>query len=128
MHNQEVDEPVLPGQFTLPRQARLTHRKAFDYAFAHGQKHVGRAFVCYVVRDVGKGNRLGMAVSRRVGCAVVRNRVKRYIREYYRVRRCEFALEADLVVVARPAASRMGYAECADALERLLRQGGVVRE
>ena len=53
------------------------------------------------------GRRLGMTVSRRVGNAVVRNRVKRSIREWFRHSRETLEQDIDLVVVAKPSASRL---------------------
>ena len=49
--------------------------------------------------------RMGITVSRKVGGAVVRNRVKRWIRECYRRRRSAFPGTVDFVVVARPSAA-----------------------
>jgi ribonuclease P protein component len=63
--------------------------------------------------------RLGLAVSRRVGGAVVRNRVKRRVREWFRHRRGLLA-GLDLVVTARPAAAALDQFAVARTLEALL--------
>ena len=55
--------------------------------------------------------RLGLTVSRRVGPAVVRARVKRRIREWFRRNRDCIPQGKDLVVIARPAAALASYAE-----------------
>jgi ribonuclease P protein component len=51
-------------------------------------------------------NRLGLTVSRKVGNAVVRNQIKRRIREWFRRHRNEFP-KGDLVVIARPSAGKV---------------------
>ena len=68
--------------------------------------------------------RLGMAVSRKVGNAVVRNRVKRAIREWFRHSREAVAPETDLVVIARPGARHLDAQEIRAELGRLLSERG----
>ncbi len=53
------------------------------------------------------GRRLGITVSRKVGNAVVRNRVKRSIREWFRQSRQDLECDVDIVVVARPRAAAL---------------------
>lgn len=65
-------------------------------------------------------------VSRKVGNAVVRNRVRRRLREALRARVRERGLSpggpsgVDLVIIARPEAAKAGYAELRDSLDRAL--------
>jgi ribonuclease P protein component len=68
--------------------------------------------------------RVGVTVSRKVGGAVVRNLVKRWIRECYRRRRTEFPEHVDMVVVARPAAATAGHAGICRELTGLARRLG----
>lgn len=53
--------------------------------------------------------RVGLTVSRRVGGAVVRNRVKRRVREWYRRSALAGAAALDLVVIARPSAASLSF-------------------
>jgi ribonuclease P protein component len=73
------------------------------------------------------GQRLGITVSRKVGNAVVRNRIKRGIREWFRRCRDEMAGDIDLVVIARPAARDLTAIQMGDALKRLIAEAGVAR-
>lgn len=61
-------------------------------------------------------SRFGFSVSRRVGNAVVRNRVKRRLREFVRLHRAEFARARDFVVIAKPGAANLSYGELAEEL------------
>ncbi len=69
-------------------------------------------------------SRLGLAVSRKVGKAHERNRVKRLVREYFRLHRGRFHRAVDCVVIARRGAAQLGWPEVCkeldDALDRWL--------
>ena len=118
----------MKGHAKFPRQERLTKTREYQEVYRKGTRWVGRAFVCYVVQRQGQGRRFGMAVSRRVGGAVVRNRVKRYIRETYRTQREHLIDDFSMVVVARHAAASMSYGECEAAIGGLFRKGHVLRD
>jgi ribonuclease P protein component len=74
-----------------------------------------------VFAAAGRG-RIGVTVSRKVGDAVSRNRVKRWIRECYRRHRSELASDFDLVVVARPGAADAGHAKLCGELAGLAKR------
>ena len=118
----------MPGLRTCPQYERLTKQSGFREVYGQGRKAVGRSFVCYVARCEGQGRKFGMAVSRKVGGAVTRNRVKRYLREIYRARREDLKDDMSIVIVARRAASTLSFAECEEALDRLFRTGGALRD
>ena len=71
------------------------------------------------------GPRLGIAVSRKVGNAVVRNRVKRLVREAFRAMRSQFGDRVDVVVIARSLESPWGLSDVTSewkaASERIMR-------
>lgn len=118
----------MPGGYELPRRERMIKTADFLALYREGTKRVGRGFVCYTAWREGQGHKLGITVSRKVGKAVVRNRIKRYVREVYRTHRPLLAADVHFVVVARPHAARFDYHECQAALERLWREGNVLCE
>ena len=65
------------------------------------------AFYCRKTRN--PNNRIGFTVSNKVGNAVTRNRIRRRLREIYRLHECEFQSGYDMVVVARMRASGADY-------------------
>jgi len=65
----------------------------------------------YWRRSKNPENRLGITVSTKVGCAVVRNRVRRRIREAYRINEARFKDSLDIVIVARVRAASVSYSE-----------------
>ena len=85
-----------------------------------GRRHSSGAFVL-IVRPTGRGRRarLGITASRKVGNAVVRNRVKRRIREWFRRDGQTLIAGYDAVVIARVAAAGLGAAETFTELSRV---------
>jgi ribonuclease P protein component len=67
--------------------------------------------------------RLGLTVSRKIGGAVARNRVKRLLREYFRLSYDQLPSSVDIVFVARQGAAELSYAEVVSELE-ILKVGG----
>jgi len=91
--------PVRPRGF--PSALRLHRGREFDRAFREGGRAGDDLMVVHAVPNGGPHPRLGLAVGRGVGGAVVRNRVKRLLREAFRLRRPDLPASHDLVVVAK---------------------------
>lgn len=118
-------DPAVSGE-GFPRSARLTRPKEYDFVFQKGRKSVGAHFICYLAADPVPEPRLGLAVSRKVGNAVARNRVKRRIRDFFRRRRAGMAAGTHVVVVARPGSAELASGDFFGELEGLLRRGGAL--
>jgi ribonuclease P protein component len=95
-----------------PTRGRLSRSAEFERVYRQGRSSANRHLVLYAFPNAdANGPRLGLSVSRKVGGAVERNRVKRLLREAFA--RAEPALEPDqdVVLVARPAARELAERE-----------------
>jgi ribonuclease P protein component len=79
----------------------LTRKRDFEAVFKEGTHSASRYLVVYARPNELSINRLGLSVSKRVGKAVTRNRVKRLLREAVRSSLCVGSLNYDFVLVAR---------------------------
>ena len=100
---------------TFSRRDRLRKRTEFEECYSGGVRVSGRHFQLFLRRrpreDPPAPARLGISVSKKVGNAVTRNRVKRRLRDIFR-RSGVRPLEAvDIVVHARPSAATAPFAE-----------------
>jgi ribonuclease P protein component len=92
-----------------PRRRRLSRSAEFERVYRQGRSKANRFLVLYAFPreasesgDAGDGPRLGLSVSRKVGGAVERNRIKRVLREIFWAEAKRLPADADYVVVARP--------------------------
>jgi ribonuclease P protein component len=99
-----------------PRRRRLSRSAEFERVYRQGRSKGNRFLVLYAFpRDESApdedGPRLGLSVSRRVGGAVDRNRVKRVLREAFWAEAERLPSGSDYVVVARPDARELAERE-----------------
>jgi ribonuclease P protein component len=99
----------------MRRRHRLSRSRDFDAVYRHGRSVSTRYLVLYAFprerdADAGDEPRLGLAVSRKVGGSVERNRLKRQLRDAFDAVVTEVAPGRDYVLIVRP-----GLAETAEA-------------
>ncbi len=85
---------------------RLRKRKEFLGVYERGDKIQSTYFVLYMLENGRPHHRLGITASRKIGGAVVRNRIKRRLREIFRTNKQAIFPHCDLVVNAKRSAAR----------------------
>ncbi|MBR2460102.1 MAG: ribonuclease P protein component [Clostridia bacterium] len=118
----------------------VTEDHLYRKAYQKGKKSVGRYTVVYVMRDLKASrimkanpqkeylNRLGLTVTKKLGGAVVRNRVKRILREAYRLSERQLPLVHGkiVIIVAREAATRAKTGDIYAELQRHFLSTGLI--
>ena len=114
---------------SFPKARHVRKNPEFLRIYSSGRRvHSPHLNLVSLVRPGSSVTRLGLSVSRKVGDAVVRNRVKRRLREAFRLNLHHLRQGVDLVLVARPSAAGQGYRDLESAFLDLCRRGGLVRE
>ena len=100
----------------------------FRRIYRKGKSAVSPAIVMYCLRNRQGRSRLGITVSTKLGGAVVRNRVRRQLREIYRLNRAALLPGYDVILVARVKAVHTPYRKLEDAYRHLAAQLGLLTE
>lgn len=87
---------------------RLHKSSDYQKLFDKGQKYYSKHLIVFAVKNNGP-TRLGLTVSRKVGGAVVRNKLKRRLREIFRLSLFSFLIDTDIMIVAKKSASSLDY-------------------
>ncbi len=106
----------------------LKENHLFRRAYGRGKTAADSRLALYVRRNGRKGNRLGFTVSTKVGHAVVRNRVRRRLREIYRLHEDSLTAGVDVVVVARVRAASSDYHQLERSFLKLADKLGLLKK
>ncbi|MCM1186936.1 MAG: ribonuclease P protein component [Lachnoclostridium sp.] len=97
----------------------LKKNHEFQFVYKNGKSYANKYMIMYVKENSTDKNRIGISVSKKVGNSVVRHRVKRLIRESYRLHEDIFNSGLDIVIIARQSAASAVYKEIESALLHL---------
>lgn len=112
------------GRYGFPKAVRLLARREFLFLQNRGRRRYCPHFVVITAPARGGRSRLGITVTRRFGNAVVRNRMKRVLREFFRTRQ-EFIVPAqDILIIPKAGADTLEFAQVAEELGRALSIAG----
>ena len=105
----------------FPKSVRILRSKDFRRVYEHGARYSGPYFAAFYVRrpDSEAGPKIGFTVPRSLGGAVVRNRIKRRVREAVRLRLDQLSPQWEIVFNPRRAAKDSPLTELTREIEKL---------
>lgn len=105
----------------------LRNTRQFNFVYKRGKSIVNRYVVMYYVKNNLDTNKVGFSVSKKVGKAVVRNRVKRLVKESFRLNSENVKLGYDIVFVARVRLNNSNFNEVEKAVKQCLKNAKLLK-
>ncbi len=107
---------------------RLRKNEEFQVVFQKGKSSANKQFVVYTLLKEGQGPfRIGISVSKKIGNAVTRNRVKRYIREAVTSLEDRIQPGMDLVLIVRQGTEQLPLDTLRNSLSHVLKRANVLK-
>ena len=106
----------------------LNKNHEFKRLYNKGKSAASQCVVVYCRRTGRNENRIGFTVSTKIGGAVQRNRVRRRLKEIYRLNEEKLSHGYDIVIVARVRSRYIGYHEMESSVLSLFRKLNIMRE
>jgi len=103
----------------LPKEVRLRKRAQFLTLSKHGKKVYTDSFLAMVCDGTAHNNRIGITVSKKIGNAPERNRIKRIIREYFRHNKDNISGPKDINIIARKGLTSLANRQIFEKLDKL---------
>ena len=110
------------SNFSLPKRARLLKRAQFLTLSKHGKKIHTDCFIAAVLPGMEDTHRIGITVSKKVGNAVERNRIKRIIREYFRHKKDSVDGILDINIIAKKGLTTLSTGQSIEKLDKLFKK------
>ena len=104
----------------------LKNNRDFVNVYTSGRSYANKYLVIYTLKNNTDRNRLGISVSKKVGNSVVRHRIKRLVKESYRLHEKMFNSGLDIVVIARKGSDACDFAGIESALLHLMKLNGTL--
>ncbi|WP_087973937.1 ribonuclease P protein component [Oceanobacillus rekensis] len=105
----------------MKKEFRIKKNEEFQSTFKHGKSFANRQLVIYYLKKEDQEHfRIGLSVGKKIGNAVTRNRIKRYLRQAFQDLEDRIRYPYDIVIIARNPTKDMGYEEFKKSLIHLL--------
>ncbi|MCK8816615.1 ribonuclease P protein component [Natroniella sulfidigena] len=111
----------------MVKDGKLKKTHEFKRVYRRGNSVANRLLVLYVLATREPTRRVGYSVSKKIGKAVVRNRVKRVLKEAYRHNKDKLTTRLDLVLIARKPIVDASYQQIESAMNHLFRKAKILK-
>ena len=105
---------------TFGKEERIRKKRDYTRIYEQGERIYSRRFTLVVCPSPAGVTRLGTTVSKKAGNAVQRNRIKRLLREFFRVNKSRLPASQDIVIIAKKGILPLGYGDVSRELESRL--------
>ena len=112
----------------LKRVNRLKKRYQFNYVYKSGEHFSSEHLVLYVSSSKTKSIKVGFAVTKKIGHAVVRNKIRRRLREIVQKQLPSLKQNYNIIVVAKDNVSEAGFEKLTQEIVKLLKKASLFHE
>jgi ribonuclease P protein component len=112
----------------MKKENRLRNNRDFRIVYDKGKSFANRYLVLFIKKNSFNYNRVGFAVTKKLGKAVVRNKVKRRMREAYKLNSEEVKQGYDIIFLSRISAKEASFSELKKAEAHLLKKAGLLQK
>lgn len=112
----------------MKKKFRIKKNEDFQQVFRKGVSFANRQFVVYILEKENQDYlRIGLSVSKKIGNAVMRNQIKRYIRQTFLELNGDIKEGYDYVIIARKPTSEMDFFQVKKSLIHVLKRGSAIK-
>ena len=114
------------SQFSFGKHERIKKRKDFLKVYEDGVRVNSKNFIVILSRNQAGDKRLGITVTKKVGNAVKRNRIKRLLREFFRLNKEALPDSFDIVIIVKKGVTFLTYNDVYEELATLLTERVII--
>ncbi len=109
------------GSFQFSKRERISGPHDFRRAIKLGKRIPSKNFILFIQKNQNPSHRLGIVVKKEVGLATYRNRIKRYLREFFRLHKAQIGgATLDLVILVKKGCKINRYREVEEELKGVM--------
>lgn len=109
----------MKGSFSFTKKERISSPQDFRKVMRVGRRLSSKNFILFIKKNDNPFHRLGIVVKKEIGPATFRNRMKRYIREFFRLQKHQIKGSYDIILMVKKGCSVNRYQEAEEELKGL---------